>query len=318
MDVRSLVALTLTACAVTPTRTSTSTVTPTPAPTVTPTSTVTPTVTPTPTPTLTPTPPTAAPPSCPPSETWIPPTPSDGFDMGRSLDRRDTRHRVVLTHGFCMDANEVTAGDFARCVTEKKCAEPWRGDPWSSYGRFPDQPVNMVSWVGAHAYCEWASKRLPTEAEWEWAASGPGGTKWPWGDTPDPSCDSVDYTMQGAPKWAPGGDFGCGGGGPSPVGTHPKGDKVWPQGKLHDLAGNVWEWVEDSFDSYPADSQTDPLVRRESALHAIRGGGWNRPATALTTYARAAAHYEYRVPALGFRCARGEAHPTPPPRQKRP
>ena len=108
-----------------------------------------------------------------------------------------------------------------------------------------------------------------------------------------------------------------GGGGPSPVGSHPKGDKIWPGGELHDLAGNVWEWVEDSFAPYSTDAQTDPVVRQKNDVHGLRGGGWNRPATALTTYAREAAHYEYRVPGLGFRCARGEPHATPPPRQKK-
>jgi formylglycine-generating enzyme required for sulfatase activity len=234
--------------------------------------------------------------------------------MGK--DVRKGEHKVVLTHGFCMDASEVTVRDFTRCVEAGACKEPWRGDPWSTYPSKLDYPVNMVSWTKAHAFCAWAGKRLPTEAEWEWAATGPGQSRYPWGDEPEPSCETVDYTKFGAPKWAAGADVGCGGGGPSPVGSHPKGDKVWPGGAIHDLAGNVWEWIEDSFVPYSADPQTDPVVRQDSAVHAIRGGGWNRSYAAMVVTYRGAAHFTYQVPALGFRCVRGEALATPSPRHE--
>jgi formylglycine-generating enzyme required for sulfatase activity len=242
-------------------------------------------------------------PLCPAGEVWVPPTPAEGFLMSKGQPRE---HRVVLSHGFCMDANEVSVRAFSRCVDAGACKEPWPSDPFSMYPSKPDYPVNLVSWVKARAYCAWAGKRLPTEAEWEWAATGPTQTKYPWGNEPEPSCEYVDYTKYGAPKWLAGADVGCGGGGPSPVGSHPKGDKVWPGGAIHDLAGNVWEWVEDSFAPLAKDTQTDPLFRSQSESHVIRGGGWNRSYAAMVVTFRGAADVDYQVPALGFRCVRGE------------
>jgi formylglycine-generating enzyme required for sulfatase activity len=266
-----------------------------------------------------PPPPAPAAPEAPPApalvcekgEVLVPGTGPEGFLMGKGSDRP---HRVILTHAFCMDATEVTVKDYKKCVEAGACKEPWRGDPWSMYPAFPEHPVNVISWPKSRAYCEWAKKRLPTEAEWEWAATGPEQNKYPWGNTPEPSCEEVDFTRFGAPKFNPGGDVGCHGGGPSPVGAHPKGARRWPGGELHDLAGNVWEWVEDSHAPYPTETQTDPLVRQESAVHTIRGGGWNRSYAAMDVTYRAAAHFTYQVPAIGFRCVRGEPHPTPPPR----
>jgi formylglycine-generating enzyme required for sulfatase activity len=254
---------------------------------------------------------------CPDGEIAIPATGDAGFIMGRGKSDQDTPHKVVLTHAFCIDANEVTAGEFEKCVDEGACRVPGTEDEWASYKRHPDQPIDLVDWEKSRQFCAARGKRLPTEAEWEWAASGPDRTRYPWGDTPEPSCDNVDYTPGGAPKWKAGGDVGCDGGGPSPVGTHPLGDKIWPSGRIHDLAGNVFEWTEDSFAPYPSEAQTDPLVRQETAVQAIRGGAWNRPGPAMETAFRAAAWYLYQVPGLGFRCVRGEPHPTPAPRQKK-
>jgi serine/threonine-protein kinase len=257
---------------------------------------------------------------CEPGEVYIPATGDQGFTMGRgvSLVKGDVPHKVILTHAFCIDANEVSGRDWASCVAAKKCTKNLNVDEWSNYEKFPDRPVSYTDWDQAHGYCEWRGKRLPTEAEWEWAASGPDGTHYPWGNEPEPTCEHADFTHGGAPKWRPSGDVGCQGGGPSEVGAHPKGDKVWPGGHIHDLAGNVWEWVEDSFvPTYPTGTVTDPLVRQESAIHGIRGGAWNRAANSLDTAFRASAHYEYTVPGLGFRCVRGAPHPTPPPRQKK-
>ena len=236
--------------------------------------------------------------------------------MGKGLSAK-AEHRVVLTKGFCMDENEATVREYTKCVEEKACTEPWRGDPYSMYPRFPDYPVNMVSWTQARAYCGWLGKRLPSEAEWEWAATGPEQYKYPWGNEPEPSCELVDFTKFGAPKMRAGGDVGCNGGGPSPVGTHPKGDRVWPGGHLHDLAGNVWEWVEDSYEPYAPDLATDPVVRAETAVHALRGGGWNRSYAGMQVTYRAAADFGYKVPALGMRCVTGDPFTTPPPLSKK-
>jgi formylglycine-generating enzyme required for sulfatase activity len=248
--------------------------------------------------------------TCPDGEVAVPPTPGDGFTMAKGLKGA---HKVVLTHGFCMDQTEVTVREYARCVEAGVCKEPWRGDPYSTYPTKLDEPVDLVSWPKAHAFCEWAGKRLPTEAEWEWAATGPEQYRYPWGNEPEPSCEMCDYTKFGAPKWEAGGDIGCGGGGPSPVGTHPKGDRIWPGGKIHDLAGNVWEWVEDAFAPLASDPVVDPVVRLDVSVHAIRGGGWNRSYAAMVVTYRGAAHYTYQVPALGFRCVRGEPLATPSP-----
>jgi formylglycine-generating enzyme required for sulfatase activity len=254
---------------------------------------------------------------CPEGEVFIPATPPEGFLMGRG-DRgaTDRPHRVVLTRGFCMDSTEVTVRAYRACVEAGVCQPPYLADTFATYPRFPDHPVNMVNWLTAGAYCGWAGKRLPTEAEWEWAATGPEGHKYPWGNTPEPTCGAglADFTPLGAPKSNPGGDVGCFGGGPSAVGAHAKGARRWPGGEIFDLAGNVWEWTEDSYEPYPAEAQVDPLVRRESANHAIRGGGWNRPPRALQGWFRGSATHRYQVPGLGFRCVRGAAHPTPPPR----
>jgi formylglycine-generating enzyme required for sulfatase activity len=249
----------------------------------------------------------------------IPPTPAEGFSMGKALrGETDKPHRVVLTRPYCMDSTEVTVRAYQKCVEAGACKVPYLADTFSSYPRFPDHPVNMVSWDKARTYCEWAGKRLPTEAEWEWAAGGPDAPRYPWGDSPEPTCGiNADFTPFGAPKSNPGGDVGCFGGGPSDVGAHPQGAKHWPGGDLHDLGGNVWEWCEDSYAPYSTEPQTDPLVRQESNNHAIRGGGWNRPARALQTAFRGSAIHSYQVPGLGFRCARGAPHPTPPPRQKK-
>ena len=102
-----------------------------------------------------------------------------------------------------------------------------------------------------------------------------------------------------------GGDAGCHGGGPSPVGTHTKGDRVLPTGHIHDLAGNVWEWTLDSYARFATEAQTDPVHLGDGDLtHVVRGGGWNRSHRGIMSWFRGAAIHTYKVPGLGFRCVR--------------
>lgn len=250
-------------------------------------------------------------PDCPAGEVYIPRTSPEGFTMGRGrLKGKDTPHQVVLTKPFCMDETEVTAGAYAKCVEAGRCVEPYKWDPWASYPRFPDQPVNLVSLDKAISYCAWKGKRIPTEAQWEWAASGGEQIEWPWGNE-EPTCENqlMDFTPFGAPKSAPGGDVGCRGGGASDVKSFPAGARVWPTGKLYDMAGNVWEWTRDMAVPYPAHKRVDPEVteipgKPDNTVYTIRGGGWNRSAVGCTVWFRAEATRNYQVPGLGFRCVR--------------
>lgn len=255
-------------------------------------------------------------PACPEGEVYIPATGPDGFLMGRGyragrpdgrvvkghMPNSDVPHKVVLTRPFCMDANEVTVKMLLPCIESGECNRPRPDRSFVTYPSQVDHPVNSYSWPEAKAFCERSGKTLPTEAQWEWAAGGGEGKAYPWGDEP-PSCERADYTPGLLPT--PAADAGCHGGGPSPAGSHPAGDRVWPSGRLHDMAGNVWEWCLDNFHPYSGKDEVDPThLESDRSVHVVRGGGWNRSSDGIRVAFRAAARYDYWVPGLGFRCVR--------------
>ncbi|MCB0164746.1 MAG: formylglycine-generating enzyme family protein [Anaerolineae bacterium] len=157
-----------------------------------------------------------------------------------------------------------------------------------------DHPVTQVSWQDAEAYCTWAGVRLPTEAEWEYAARGPKANRYPWGNQP-PSPDLVNYYRLHL-------DTNLG---TTPVGSYPKG-KSWV-GAV-DMAGNVWEWVADWYDSdyYKVSPKKNPKGPSRGTHKVRRGGSWAADNTYIYSAHRhnqAGLDPNFRVDDTGFRCA---------------
>jgi formylglycine-generating enzyme required for sulfatase activity len=228
-------------------------------------------------PTNTPVPPTPVPtntpvPVPPPAAGTIRIRPADGmeqayvpagpFTMGSEYGFDDEKpvHEVTL-EGYWIDKYEVTNAQYRQCVEAGKCTAPtdcmW-GAPTYDDSDKSNHPVACVDWKMAKAYCEWTGGRLPTEAEWEKAARGTDGRKYPWGnDAPD--CNKAQYSD-------------CSGRA-VPVGSKSAGAS--PYGAM-DMVGNVWEWTGSEYDSYPydaGDGRED--VSRTYVGRAVRGGSWN-------------------------------------------
>lgn len=192
--------------------------------------------------------------------------PSGTFLMGSNdgeSDEKPVHH--VFVDAFYLDKYEVTVAQYQQFLN----ANPQRTSPenWGEQLRNPNHPVVYVSWEDANAYARWAGKRLPTEAEWEYAArggnTGLGGKpihKYPWGN--DPSQDQANYTgTAGRDQWS----------GTSPVGSFP------PNGYgLYDMAGNVWEWCADWYDEnyYKGSPERNPKGPSQGNLRVLRGGSW--------------------------------------------
>ncbi len=171
-------------------------------------------------------------------------------------------HSVSISQ-FQIDKTEVTQAEYLKCVEAGVCDKPACGFKPELQSK---RPVVCVSWADAKAYCSWLSKRLPTEAEWEYAARGTvAGAFYPWG-TADANCTYANMHF--------GGEDGCGTGETADVcSLSPKGDS--PFG-LCDMAGNVWEWVWDFYDAayYKTSPLQDPQGPATGISHLTRGGGF--------------------------------------------
>ena len=224
--------------------------------------------------------------------------PAGEFLMGSADSegyRNEKPQRTVYLGSYYIDKFEVTNVQYREFMRETGCEPP---RDWSDYDtRKLNHPVVGVSWYDAVAYAEWAGKRLPTEAEWEKAARGTDGRNYPWGNIPPDTGGRyrANYKVE---RYGATNRYSN----TSPVGSFPLGAS--PYGVM-DMAGNVWEWCSDWYDSgyyrkAPTQNSTGPSAGKHRVL---RGGAWLNDDT---FYLRCAAR-GWHAPALrfhyvGFRC----------------
>jgi len=212
--------------------------------------------------------------------------PAGSFMMGSNDGDADEKpvHRVSVS-AFSMDVTEVTVSAYEACVRAGACtADELAGAALCNWGKGDrkNHPINCVDWNQATAFCGWASKRLPTEEEWEYAARGSDGRKFPWGsDAPASQLCWNRSTNQGTCAV---GSFAAG---KSPFG-------------LSDMAGNVWEWTSSGYSD-------DYSKNRTNAARVSRGGGWGGDVPSVVRSANRARNApSIRSSFLGFRCARAQ------------
>lgn len=213
------------------------------------------------------------------------------FDMGNKTGEPDEfpTHRVTLT-SYLIDRVEVSIADYKRCVEARVCTALVAPSP------APETPVPTthavvgVPWYGAKKYCEWVGKRLPTEAEWEYAARKPHFLLYPWKSGFETSRANARGAEDGYETTAPVGSF--------PTGATPSG--------ILDLAGNAAEWTADWYEAtwYQKSPERNPTgPEAPTGQRVVRGGSWSDPSYNLRATARTALDPNYSNNAVGFRCA---------------
>ena len=229
--------------------------------------------------------------------------PAGEFEMGDHFGEGQSDERPVHTvylDAFYMDETEVTNAMYRSFVEATGYSNiPFHWNKADDLGRLgkPHFPVIYVTWYDAMAYAQWAGKRLPTEAEWEYAARGGRvGGRYPWGD--EASHAHANYSGEVEPDiwyW------------PAPVKRFPQNDYG-----LYDMAGNVWEWCMDEYDRdfYATSPRNNPVAgglidndfRTLSAHRVWRGGAWDGGAKSLTVSNRSQSAPSSRFLKTGFRC----------------
>ena len=216
--------------------------------------------------------------------------PAGAFTMGSDSGGSDAKppHPVTVA-AFKMDKFEVTNADFkkfAAATNYKTDAEKSSETGWLGFANGRDlHPVVKVSWNDADAFCKWAGKRLPTEAEWEKAARGTDGRAFPWGNDYDPKKANVKDS--GLRTTTVVGSFGAGA---SPFG-------------VQDMAGNAQEWTASTPEVYPGGTPAGSKLYGPN-LKIVRGGGWFDDKDHAAVYVRNSGVLTTANDDLGFRCAK--------------
>ncbi len=204
--------------------------------------------------------------------------------------------RSVYLDAFAIDQVEVTNERYMRFVMStghRNPPNPYGTGPLLSVKGIEQLPVAQTTWYDAKAYCSWAKKRLPTEAEWEKAARGTDGRLFPWGNEPA-TLKRANFDRE----WEDEKTL-------YPVGSLPGGDS--PYG-VKDMAGNAREWVSDWYDPeyYKHAPDRNPQgPDKKGVVRSIRGGSWHSPVADITTSARGRGGFALQTHGTGFRCARG-------------
>jgi formylglycine-generating enzyme required for sulfatase activity len=218
--------------------------------------------------------------------------PAGEFPMGSWTGDADERPvRRVYVDAFFMDRYQVSVGQYATFLEATAQAAP---PEWNIMSRASHlkRPVVNVDWADADAYCKWAGKRLPTEAEREKAARGTDGRVYPWGNESPTGFHANMKKDKWSNHWAV-----------SPVGTFEEGKS--PYG-IYDMAGNVWEWVSDWYapDYYKTGSLHNPTGPPTGDYKVIRGGSWGSGPERLRVAERETHLPSFRGYGTGFRCAK--------------
>ncbi|HEY8079080.1 MAG TPA: bifunctional serine/threonine-protein kinase/formylglycine-generating enzyme family protein [Labilithrix sp.] len=272
-----------------------------------------------------------APPPAPTCPSGMAQVPGGKFFMGS--DEKDAAkderpaHQVTLSP-YCIDIHEVTVAEYKQCSDHGECKRGPRENEWPNIDaherkiydplcniRDPENranhPINCVDWDLADSFCRAQKKRLPTEAEWEFATRGSDGRKYPWGDDAPTKGGRLNACGKECVAWAKKNQadgfeamYPADDGFPTtaPVGSFPGGAS--PFG-LQDVVGNVWEWVGDWYGPYTAAKESDPKGPDTGTDRVIRGGAWNG---SDPTWVKPAFRFKsdpgLRSHGIGMRCAK--------------